>query len=235
MIQRTAKIMACVPAYNEEKTIAEVLANVSPHVNELVVIDDGSEDNTGPIAEKVGAFVIRHSQNLGKGAALRRCFDLARKRGSDIVVTLDADGQHDPDEIPSLVTPIQAGEADIVIGSRTMTMKALKSMSPVTLASNRLVSCLLSARYGGHFTDVQTGYRAFSKAAIQRILPRLKSTGFEIELEIIYKARLLGLKLKEVPVSIRKRTDGKTKFTFLLRIRSLYFAFKYIMSLRHRD
>ncbi len=227
--------MACVAAYNEENTIADVLVNVIPHVSELVVIDDGSEDNTGLIAESHGALVIHHSQNLGKGAALRHCFDLARKRGSDIVVTLDADGQHDPDDIPSLVIPIQASEADIVIGSRTMNMKALKSMGLVTFASNRLVSWLLSARYGGDFTDVQTGYRAFSKAAIRRILPRLKSTGFEIELEIIYKARLLGLKLKEVPVSIRKRTEGKTKFTFLLRIRSLYFALKYIMSLRHRD
>ena len=227
--------MACVAAYNEENTIADVLVNVIPHVNELVVIDDGSEDNTGRIAENHGALVIHHSHNLGKGTALRHCFDLARKRGSDIVVTLDADGQHDPDDIPSLVKPIHADEADIVIGSRTMTMKALKSMGLVTFASNRLVSYLLSARYGGDFTDVQTGYRAFSKTAIQRILPRLKSTGFEIELEIIYKARLLGLKLKEVPVSIRKRTEGKTKFTFLLRIRSLYFAFKYIMSLRHRD
>jgi glycosyltransferase involved in cell wall biosynthesis len=227
--------MACVSAYNEENTIADVLVNVIPHVSELVVIDDGSEDSTGLIAENHGALVIHHSHNLGKGAALRHCFDLARKRGSDIVVTLDADGQHDPDDIPSLVIPIQASEADIVIGSRTMNMKALKSMGLVTFASNRLVSWLLSARYGGNFTDVQTGYRAFSKAAIQRILPRLKSTGFEIELEIIYKARLLGLKLKEVPVSIRKRTEGKTKFTFLLRIRSLYFAFKYIMSLRHRD
>jgi glycosyltransferase involved in cell wall biosynthesis len=227
--------MACVAAYNEENTITDVLVKVIPHVNELVVIDDGSEDNTGRIAENHGAFVIHHSHNLGKGAALRHCFDLARKRGSDIVVTLDADGQHDPDDIPSLVTPIQASEADIVIGSRTMNMKALKSMGPVTFVSNRLVSYLLSARYGGDFTDVQTGYRAFSKTSIQRILPRLKSTGFEIELEIIYKARLLGLKLKEVPVSIRKRAEGKTKFTFLLRIRSLYFAFKYIMSLRHRD
>lgn len=227
--------MACVAAYNEENTIADVLVNVIPHVSELVVIDDGSEDNTCLIAENHGALVIHHPHNLGKGAALRHCFDLARKRGSDIVVTLDADGQHDPDDIPSLVIPIQASEADIVIGSRTMNMKALKSMGLVTFTSNRLVSCLLSARYGGDFTDVQTGYRAFSVAAIQRILPRLKSTGFEIELEIIYKARLLGLKLKEVPVNIRKRTEGKTKFTFLLRIRSLYFAFKYIMSLRHRD
>lgn len=224
--------MACVLAYNEEKTIAEVLVRIIPHVDELVVVDDGSEDGTGLIAESLGALVIHHAKNLGKGVALRHCLDLARKRDSDIVVTLDADGQHDPDEIPSLVRPVQTAEADIVIGSRILNRKATQSMGLVTLASNRVVSYLLSARYGGDFTDVQTGYRAFSRAAAQRILPHLRSTRFEIELEIICKAKLLGLMLKEVPVTIRKRAGGQTKFTFLLRMRSLYFAFKYILSLK---
>ena len=224
--------MACVPAYNEEKTIAEVLVKIIPHVDELIVVDDGSDDSTGLIAEGLGALVIRHAQNLGKGVALKRCLDLARKRDSDIVVTLDADGQHDPEEIPSLVRPVQTAEADIVTGSRIMNRKATQSMDLVTLASNRVVSYLLSARYGGDFTDVQTGYRAFSRAAVQRLLPHLRSTRFEIELEIICKAKLLGLMLKEVPVTIHKRAGGQTKFTFLFRMRSLYFAFKYILSLK---
>jgi glycosyltransferase involved in cell wall biosynthesis len=198
----------------------------------LIVVDDGSDDSTGLIAEGLGALVIRHAQNLGKGVALRRCLDLARKRDSDIVVTLDADGQHDPEEIPSLVRPVQTAEADIVTGSRIMNRKATQSMDLVTLASNRVVSYLLSARYGGDFTDVQTGYRAFSRAAVQRLLPHLRSTRFEIELEIICKAKLLGLMLKEVPVTIHKRAGGQTKFTFLFRMRSLYFAFKYILSLK---
>jgi glycosyltransferase involved in cell wall biosynthesis len=223
--------VACVPAYNEEKTIAEVLTKIRPHVDELIVVDDGSEDSTGLIAENLGAFVIRHAQNLGKGVALRHSLDLATKRDGDIVVTLDADGQHDPDEIPDLVRPIQATEADIVIGSRLKNRKDTQSMDLVTLASNRVVSRLLSARYGGDFTDVQTGYRVFSKAAIQRLLPHLHCTRFEIELEIICKAKLLGLALKEVPVTIRKRVGGQTKFTFFLRMRSLYFAFRYILSL----
>jgi hypothetical protein len=119
-----------------------------------------------------------------------------------------------------------------VIGSRIMKNKSTQSMGPLTLASNRVVSYLLSARYGVDFTDVQTGYRAFSRAAVRRLLPHLRSTQFEIELEIICKAKLLGMTLKEVPVTIHKRAGGQTKFTFLLRLRSLYFAFKYILSLK---
>ena len=207
-----------------------VLTKIKPHVDELIVVDDGSVDSTGLIAESLGAFVIHHAQNLGKGVALRDSLDLAKRRDSDIVVTLDADGQHDPDEIPNLVRPIQSTEADIVIGSRLKDRKDTQSMDLVTLASNSVVSHLLSARYGGDYTDVQTGYRAFSKAAVQRLLPHLHCTRFEIEFEIICKARLLGLTLKEVPVTIRRRAGGKTKFTFLLRMRSLYFAFKYILS-----
>ncbi len=224
--------MACVAAYNEENTIREVLVRTIPHVDELVVVDDGSDDNTRLIAESLGALVIRHPRNLGKGAALRHCLDWARATDNDVVVTLDADGQHDPDEIPSLVRPLQTAEADIVIGSRIMKNKSTQSMGPLTLASNRVVSYLLSARYGVDFTDVQTGYRAFSRAAVMRLLPHLHSTQFEIELEIICKAKLLGMMLKEVPVTIHKRAGGQTKFTFFLRMRSLYFAFKYILSLK---
>jgi len=224
--------VACVLAYNEEKTIAEVIVRTIPHVDELIVVDDGSEDDTGIIAERLGALVVRHTQNLGKGVALRHSLDMAKKRESDIVVTLDADGQHDPNEIPSLIRPVQMAEADIVIGSRIMNRKATQSMDLVTLASNSVVSHLLSARYGGDFTDVQTGYRVFSGAAVQRILPHLCGTQFEIELEIICKAKLLGLILKEVPVTIHKRKGGRTKFTFLLRMRSLCFAFKYVLLLK---
>jgi glycosyltransferase involved in cell wall biosynthesis len=222
--------VACVPAYNEEKTIAEVIAKTIPHVDELIVVDDGSRDSTGLIAERLGAVVIRHARNLGKGVAVRHCMDVAGKKDSDIIVTLDADGQHDPDEIPSLIRPVQTAQADIVIGSRIMSGQNAQDMGVITLASNRVVSYLLSAKFGGDFTDVQTGYRAYSGEAAKRILRHLRSTRFEIELEIICTAKLLGLILKEVPVTIHKRAGGVTKFTFLLRMRSLYFAFKYILS-----
>lgn len=231
-IEHGWKVAACFLAYNEDETIAEVLARASPHVDQLLVVDDGSGDDTGAIARKLGAQVIRHDQNLGKGVALRDCLDWANRNDVDVVVTLDADGQHDPDEIPSLVRAIDADEADIVIGSRIKRRGVGTNMDLITLASNRIISYLLSTRFGGHFTDVQTGYKAFSRTAVERILPLLRSTRFEIELEVFAKAKSSGLVLKEVPVDSHKRAGGKTKFTFFLRMRSLFFAFKYILSLR---
>ena len=228
--QRMRKIAACISAYNEEDTIGAVLEKTIPLVDELIVVDDGSKDDTGLIAEDFGALVIHHSRNLGKGVSLRHCLDTAAEMNIDIVATLDADGQHDPDEIPLLIQPIETAAADIVVGSRIVSGNAMRSMDLVTLASNSAVSYLLSTRYGGNLTDVQTGYRAFSKAALRRLLPHLRSTRFEIELEIICKARMLGMTLKEVPVTVHKREGGRTKFSFPLRLRSLCFAVKYALS-----
>ena len=107
-------------------------------------------------------------------------------------------------------------------------------MNWITIASNRVVSYLLSARHGGNFTDIQTGYWVFSRNAVERLLPDLHSTRFEIELEIFAKTRSCGLVLKELPVGFRERL-GRTKFSLGLRMRNLYFAFKYILSLRIPD
>jgi len=111
-------VVACIPAYNEEGSIAGVVVQARKYVDRVVVCDDGSVDLTGAIAEGLGAVVVRHGRNLGKGAALRSAFLRARELGADVVAMLDADGQHDPEEIPGLVEPILKGEADMVVGSR---------------------------------------------------------------------------------------------------------------------
>ena len=110
--------IACIPAFNEEGRIASVIVRARRRVDAVVVCDDGSGDLTGEIAEGLGAVVVRHGRNLGKGAALRSAFLRARELGADVVVMLDADGQHDPEEIPGLVEPILKGAADMVVGSR---------------------------------------------------------------------------------------------------------------------
>jgi hypothetical protein len=120
------------------------------------------------------------------------------------------------------------------MGSRIRGKRDPGSMNWITIASNRVVSYLLSARYGGNFTDIQTGYWAFSRNAVELLLPGLHSTRFEIELEIFAKAKSRELVLKEFPVGFRKRR-GRTKFSFGLRMRNLYFAFKYILSLGTPD
>jgi len=111
-------IIACIPAYNEEATIAKVIIQTQKYVDKIIVCDDGSSDLTGLIAERLGAEVIRHERNLGKGAALRSLFKKAKELKAEIIVTLDADFQHDAADIPKLIKPILDGEADVVVGSR---------------------------------------------------------------------------------------------------------------------
>src|SRR2546425_2704687 len=118
--KRTAspKVVACIPAYNEERSIASVVLRAQRFVDEVIVCDDGSTDLTAEIAESVGATVIYHSKNMGKGATLRSLFDMSIKRGASIVVTIDGDGQHDPEDIPKVIRPLVKGNADISIGGR---------------------------------------------------------------------------------------------------------------------
>ncbi|EHR79127.1 glycosyl transferase [Thermococcus litoralis DSM 5473] len=111
------KTLIIIPAYNEELTIGSVVA-LAKKYGDVLVVDDGSKDRTSEIAQKAGAIVIRHEVNKGKGAALKTGFGYALANGYDVIVTIDADGQHNPDEIPLLLKPILEGEADLVIGSR---------------------------------------------------------------------------------------------------------------------
>jgi glycosyltransferase involved in cell wall biosynthesis len=223
------RVVACIPAYNEENSVERVVIGTRRHIDEILVVDDGSKDHTGLIARRLGAPVIHHDKNLGKGVAIRDGLGWAKDNNIDILVALDADGQHDPDDIPELIGPLQVGEADIAIGSRIKGRRGPASMDRITLASNRVVSCMLSLRYGGNFTDLQSGYRAFNRNAIETLFSRLRSTRFEIELEVFSKAKSYGLTIKEVPVRYHERT-GRTKFGLYQRLRSLYFAFKYFLS-----
>jgi glycosyltransferase involved in cell wall biosynthesis len=111
-------VVACIPAFNEERTIASVVVRALKYVDRVVVCDDGSGDLTGEIAEGLGAFVLRHDRNMGKGVAVRTAFRYAKDLEPDVVVMLDGDGQHDLGEIPRLVEPVVVGEADMVVGSR---------------------------------------------------------------------------------------------------------------------
>ena len=114
-------VVAAIPAYNEEKTIARVVLQAQRHVDSVLVCDDGSEDLTTEIAERLGATVMRHERNLGKGAALKSLFEMALEVNADVVVTLDADGKHNPSEIPLFISQVLDGDADIVLGSRYTT------------------------------------------------------------------------------------------------------------------
>lgn len=189
------RVVAVIPAYNESKTIAEVLRQVSPQVFRVVVVDDGSHDTSGDIARASGAFVVRHVTNQGLGAALITGFEAARRLGAEVVVTLDADGQHDPTEFSRLVQAIKEG-ADVVIGSR---MIHPEGMPWYRVLAQLLGNAATFVLFGALVTDSQSGYRAFRIEALQAM--QLHTHRMEISSEIIAEIKRHKLRLAEVPVS----------------------------------
>ncbi|CAG0974962.1 MAG: glycosyltransferase family 2 protein, partial [Candidatus Methanoperedens sp.] len=153
-------IIAILPAFNEEISIGSMVLHARDHAERVIVVDDGSSDRTAEIAGFAGAEVIRHTKNMGKGVALKTGFDLAGRNGAKVIVTMDTDGQHDPEEIPKLVAPILQGEADIVNGSRYMNGKDRNTPFYRRVGQNVLDKAT-NFNSGLQLTDTQSGFRAF--------------------------------------------------------------------------
>ncbi len=193
-------IVACIPAFNEEKNIAKVIMTTQEYVDKVVVCDDGSADMTSRIAEKLGAIVVRHEKNKGYGAAIKSLFAKSRELNADIMVTIDADGQHDSSQILSLIEPIIQNEADIVTGSRFLDKNNDKNMPRYRQAGIKIITKVAgNASYNG-ITDAQCGFRAYSRRAIHEIY--LGEYGMGVSTEILVKAKDCNLRIKEVPVNI---------------------------------
>ena len=198
-------IVAVIPAYNEEKTIARVVLQAQRFVNKVVVCDDGSRDQTAEIAERLGAIVVRHEKNLGKGAAFKSLFWRALELDADVVVTLDADGQHEPDEIPHLVKPILSGDADITVGSRFLA--ANNEMPLYRRFGSMMLNGLVNVFGEEKVSDTQSGFRAYNRKALEEI--DIVTAGFGVDSEILLRAYCNSLKIKEVPISCRfKGVEG---------------------------
>ena len=200
------KITAILPAYNEEVSIGSVVLNTKKYVGNIIVIDDGSTDNTVEIAELAGAQVIRHSSNKGKGAALKTGFEAVKS--SEIIITMDSDAQHDPREIPKLIAPIINGEADIVNGSRYINGNK-KDTPSYRRVGQTVLDRATNLGSGLDITDSQSGFRAFARHAIPAF--RFNSTDFGIESEMLTDAANAGLRIKEVEINVRYDVDGSTK------------------------
>jgi glycosyltransferase involved in cell wall biosynthesis len=213
-IDRKPVVVACIPAFNEEKTIAKVVLQTKKYVDKVVVCDDGSSDMTGEIARKLGATVIRHERNFGKGAALKSLFEAGRKMGADVFVTLDADGQHGPDEIWKLVEPIFRGDVDVVIGNRFHSSEAIPA---VRRWGNRVLNFFtnLSTGEAGEANDSQSGFRAYSKKALNVI--DVVEDGLGVDSQIFIDAKQKSLKVVEVPVMAKYPRDVKTSKKNLIR------------------
>jgi glycosyltransferase involved in cell wall biosynthesis len=193
------RIAAVIPAYNEERFIGSVVLQARQHASVVVVVDDGSKDNTAKLAASAGAIVLRHLKNSGKGVALTTGFNYVRRHtNAEAIVTLDGDGQHRCDEILEVARPILEDRADVVVGSRFLNIQSdipkwrIFGQHALTLATN--------LGSNTNLTDSQSGFRAFSRAVLNTF--NFHSRGFSVESEMQFMIQDVGLRVVEVPVSV---------------------------------
>lgn len=191
-------ILACIPAYNEESHIENLVQSAKYHVDSVLVCDDGSTDDTAKLAKNAGAIVISHKTNKGYGAAIISLFEYARDNNAEIMITFDGDGQHNPDQIPLLLDTLTQHNVDVVIGSRFLNQNTeapgyrKRGIKIITSAANYGTDLKVS--------DSQSGFRAYSKNAIDAINPTEK--GMSVSTEILLKISNKGLSLAEVPITV---------------------------------
>ena len=202
-------VVVGIPAFDEEKTIARVVLCAQKHADVVVVCDDGSSDMTGEIAMGLGAVVLRHERNLGYGAALQSLFKEARKLEADVLVTFDGDGQHDPGEISRLVTPIEEGVCDVVLGSRFLDKNGTMDMPKYRELGIKVITKLLNGNGKNGVSDAQSGYRAYNKRALKCL--SISEKGMSASVELLKSIRKCGLVIGEVPVSCQYSGDVNAK------------------------
>lgn len=198
------KVIAGMPAYNEQRYVGSIVLQTRQYVDEVVVVDDGSLDKTSEVAEMAGAVVVRHEKNSGYGSAIQSIFSEAKRRNADILIILDADSQHNPDEIPSLIKTVTEG-SDVVIGSREMQENII---APYRRLGQKFLARMTSVASRQKLSDTESGFRAYSRKAIETM--RLKEKGMAISSEIVSEASSQGLKITEVPISVIYTKDGST-------------------------
>ena len=195
------KILAIIPAYNEAERIGKVVRGAITHLP-VLVIDDGSSDATAQVSENFGAIILRQTTNQGKGVALQSGFQYAIERGYQAVLTLDADGQHDPEEIPAFLRTFQAKQADLIIGERDFSQ-----IPPVRRLANTMGRWSFSWAVGQSINDNQSGYRLINNRMMEAMLKSSES-GFEFEVEMIVVCIQRGYVLEWVPIRTIYREEG---------------------------
>jgi hypothetical protein len=213
MQNENKRILAVIPCFNEEATIGSVVLKAKRYVDEVVVIDDGSTDKTAKIAEYAGATVLSHNENKGYGAALKSGFEYARENDFDAMAILDGDGQHDADQIQTVLMPISEGKADICVGSRFLDSNG----NMIPMYRHFGIAVLTKFTNAGsdkeyRVTDGQSGFRAYSRKAIENI--DLKDTQMGASAEILLQGRKHHLKCEEVSITCKYEGDCSTEKPF---------------------
>jgi len=197
--------LVCIPAYNEEGPIADVIKRASNYADKVIIYDDGSTDQTSKEAKRAGAVVITGNKNKGKGAALKSLFDYAKENNADAMVTIDGDGQFLPEEIPKLLNPILEKKSDVVIGYR---FDDKTEMPNYRKFGNKVLDKITNLASELPFKDTQSGFRSYSKKAINSI--NFSDTGFGVDSEILVSASRNGLKISEEKVTVIYDTGWET-------------------------
>jgi len=201
------KIAAGIPAFNEEKNVGSMIVELLKFVDIVIVCNDGSNDNTGMIAKKMGAIVVNHERNLGYGAGIKSLFLKARELGVDVLVTLDADGQHRPEDVLPVLEPIKKHETDIVIGSRFLDQNQ-QQIPSYRKAGIKIITKLANTTLDKTITDSQSGFRAYNSNVLSEIIPL--EHGMGVSNEILIKANKKGFTISEVPIVVSYQGDTST-------------------------
>ncbi|WP_135806570.1 glycosyltransferase family 2 protein [Halorussus marinus] len=205
----TDRVVVGVPAYNEENAVGSTVLGVQRYADDVVVVDDGSTDRTPELLDQTDATVLRHDRNRGKGAAIRTLFEHVGSLECDVLVVLDADGQHDPADIPSLAEPVVEGEADMVIGSRYLAPEDVDETPVYRRVGQVVLDYCTTQVTGTELTDTQSGFRAFSPEALERL--SLTTDGMGVESEMIDSATSEGLAMTERAIDARyEDLEGQT-------------------------
>lgn len=200
------RVLVIVPALNEAATVGAVVAAIREQSSwDVLVIDDGSVDDTGDVALAAGASVATHPVNLGVGAAIRTGFRVAADRGYRAAVQVDADGQHDVTSVAEILAPVLAGDLDLVIGSR---FDHGYQVSKLRAAGMRLLSAVISRRIGERISDTTSGFRSFGADAIERFSLEYPSEYLSDTVEALLLAHASGLRIGERPVTMHQRVGG---------------------------
>lgn len=197
MAKPPPKACVLIPAYNEEKRVGAVVREVLEYCPDVIVIDDGSPDDTDQAAAEAGATVLEHVRNQGKGAALQTGFDYAREHGYDLAITMDADGQHAPSDIPAFLQAYERTHSPVLVGNR---MGNVCDMPRLRRFVNRFMSALLSRVMGQHVPDTQCGFRLYHRSAFPQGPYDAHSRRFAAESEILLRLSLQGRKIGAVTI-----------------------------------